>query len=180
MKKWLRRIRGAVGMGLTWAVAWFGAGVALLLVVGVGAADVPFPLGFGLLGFLAGVTFSGVLGIVEGRRRFDQMSLPRFAVWGGVGGLLLSGIFVLATGLGWEVLVLGPVFALSGAGCAAGSLALARTEEDRELLDASGDVAEVGLTEGETQELLGGRAIPSKEPDPVTHPPCPSGLEGGN
>jgi hypothetical protein len=23
MKKWLRRIRGAVGMGLTWAVAWF-------------------------------------------------------------------------------------------------------------------------------------------------------------
>jgi len=176
MKKWLRRIRGAVGMGLTWAVAWFGAGVALLLVVGVGAADVPFPLGFGLLGFLAGVTFSGVLGIVEGRRRFDQMSLPRFAVWGGVGGLLLSGIFVLATGLGGEVLVLGPVFALSGAGCAAGSLALAR----RELLNASGDVAEVGLTEGEAQELLGGRAIPSKEPDPVTHPPCPSGLEGGN
>ena len=131
MKKWLRRIRGAVGMGLTWGVAWFGAGVALLLVVGVGAADVPFPLGFGLLGFLAGVTFSGVLGIVEGRRRFDQMSLPRFAVWGGVGGLLLSGTFVLATGLGWEVLVLGPVFALSGAGCAAGSLALARTAEDR-------------------------------------------------
>ena len=181
MKKWLRRIRGAVGMGLTWGVAWFGAGVALLLVVGVGAADVPFPLGFGLLGFLAGVTFSGVLGIVEGRRRFDQMSLPRFAVWGGVGGLLLSGIFVLATGLGGEMLVvLGPVFALSGAGCAAGSLALARTAEDRELLDASGDVAEVGLTEGEAQELLGGRAIPSKEPDPVTHPPCPSGLEGGN
>jgi hypothetical protein len=180
MKKWLRRIRGAVGMGLTWGVAWFGAGVALLLVVGVGAADVPFPLGFGLLGFLAGVTFSGVLGIVEGRRRFDQMSLPRFAVWGGVGGLLLSGAFVLATGPGGEVLLLGPVFALSGAGCAAGSLALARTEEDRELLDASGDVAEVGLTEGEAQELLGGRAIPSKEPDPVTHPPCPSGPEGRN
>ena len=180
MNKWLRRIRGAVGMGLTWGVAWFGAGVALLLVVGVGAADVPFPLGFGLLGFLAGVTFSGVLGIVEGRRRFDQMSLPRFAVWGGVGGLLLSGMFVWATGPGGELMVVGPVFALSGAGCAAGSLALARTEEDQELLDASGDVAEVGLTEGETQELLGGRAIPSKEPDPVTHPPCPSGLEGGN
>ena len=48
------------------------------------------------------------------------------------------------------------------------------------MLNVSGDVAEVGLTEGETQELLGGRAIPSKEPDPVTHPPCPSGLEGGN
>lgn len=136
MRKWLRRIRGAIGVGLTWAAAWFGAGLILLLVVGVGAADVPFPLFFALLGFLAGVTFSGVLGIVEGRRRFDQMSLPRFAAWGAIGGLLLSGIFAWAAGLGGEFLVLGPLFALSGAGCAAGSLALARRAKDRELLDA--------------------------------------------
>jgi hypothetical protein len=33
---------------------------------------------------------------------------------------------------------------------------LARMAEDRELLDASTDVAEVGLTEDETQKLLGG------------------------
>ncbi len=160
MKKWLRRIRGAIGMGLTWGIAWFGAGIVLLLVVGVGAADVPFPLGFGLFGFLAGATFSAVLGIAEGRRRFDQMSLPRFAAWGAVGGLLLSGIFVLVAALGGDttldILVLGPVFALSGAGSAAGSLALARMAEDRELLDANPDVAEAGLTEGETRELLGG------------------------
>jgi hypothetical protein len=144
-------------MGLIWAFAWFGAGMILLLIVGFGAADVPFPLGFGLLGFLAGVTFSGVLGIVEGRRRFDQMSLPRFAAWGGVGGLVLSGIFVPAAGLGGDaLLVLGPVFALSGAACGAGSLALARMAEDRELLDASADVGEVGLTEDEARELLGG------------------------
>jgi hypothetical protein len=38
-----------------------------------------------------------------------------------------------------------------------GSLALARMTEDRELFEASEDVAEVGLTEGEGQELLGGR-----------------------
>lgn len=157
MKKWLRRIRGALGMGLTWAAAWFVAGIALLLVVGVGAADVPFPLGFALLGFLAGITFSGVLGMVEGRRRFDQTSLPRFAVLGGVGGLLFSGVFVLVAALGADaLLVLGPVFALSGAGCAAGSLALARMAEDRELLDASADVDQAGLTEDEVRELLGG------------------------
>jgi hypothetical protein len=161
MKTWLRRIRGAIAMGLTWAIAWFGAGLILLLVVGFGAADVPFPLFFALLGFLAGVMFSGVLGIVERRRRFDQMSLPRFAVWGGIGGLLLSGIFVLAAALGGEglgeaLLVLGPVFALAGAGSAAGSLALARMAEDRELLDASADVGEAGLTEDEARELLGG------------------------
>src|SRR3970040_2876550 len=121
MRKWLGRIRAAIGIGLTWAIAWFGAGMILLLVVGFGAADVPFPLFFALLGFLAGVTFSGVLGIVEGRRRFDQMSLPRFAGWGAVGGLLLSGIFAWAAGLGGEFLVLGPVFAVAGAGSAAGA-----------------------------------------------------------
>jgi hypothetical protein len=157
MRKWLRRLRGAIGMGLTWALAWFSAGMVLLIIVGFGAADVPFPLGFGLLGFLAGVTFSGVLGIVEGRRRFDQMSLSRFAAWGALGGLLLSGIFVPVAGLGGgALLVLGPVFALSGSVCAAGSLALARRAEDRELLDAGADVDEAGLTEEETRELLGG------------------------
>jgi hypothetical protein len=155
MRKWLRRIRGAIGMGLTWAVAWFVAGLILLLVVGVGAADVPFPLFFALLGFLAGVTFSGVLGIVEGRRRFDQLSLPRFAGWGGVGGLLLSVVFAAALG-GDAFMVLGPIFALSGAGCAAGSLALARKADKRELLDADADVPEVRLARGEAQTQLGG------------------------
>jgi hypothetical protein len=143
-------------MGLTWATAWFAAGLILLLVVGTGAADVPFPLFFALLGFLAGVTFAGILGIVEGRRRFDQMSLPRFAVWGGVAGLLLSGILALATGLGGELLVLAPIFALSGAGCAAGSLALARMAEDRASLHAGADVSKPGPAEEEARELFGG------------------------
>ena len=134
MKKWPRRVRGMIGMGLIWAMVWCGAGLIMLLgifLVGAPGADVPFPLGFGLLGFCAGVTFSGILGVIEGRRRFDQMSLPRFGVLGGVGGLLLAGVFVLVTDLGWGVLVvLGPVFGLSGAGCATGSLALARMAED--------------------------------------------------
>lgn len=160
MSKWRRRIRGAIGMGLTWGFAWFGAGVILLLLVGFGAADVPFPLGFGLLGFLAGATFSGILGVVEGRRRFDQMSLPRFAGWGAVGGLLLSVIFVLAVAsfgdTTLEILGLAPVFALAGAGSAAGSLALARMAEDRESLEPSEDAADAGLSSGRERELLGG------------------------
>ncbi len=45
---------------------------------------------------------------------------------------------------------------LLGAGSAAGSLALARKADDRELLDAGADVAEVGLTKEEKRELLGG------------------------
>jgi len=140
MEKWKRRVRGALGMGLAWAVAWFAAGMALLLVVGPGAADVPFPLGFGMLGFFAGVAFSGVLGLVEGRRTFDQMSLPRFAVWGAVGGALFSSIFVLAAGLGGAALLgLGVVFGGAGAACATGSLALARAADESDALSGGAE-----------------------------------------
>jgi hypothetical protein len=151
MKRWLRRLRAAIGIGLTWAAAWFGAGLVLLLIVGVGAADVPFPLFFGLLGFLAGVTFSGVLGVVERRRTLDQMSLPRFAAWGAVGGLLLAVLFVLAAGLGEGILVLGPVFALSSAACAAGSLALARRAGEPSSLGSGSDVSR-GRIGGEARD----------------------------
>ena len=165
LEKWLRRIRGAFGMGLTWGAVWFGAGMTILLgsllATGSTGADVPYPVGFGALGFVAGVTFSGVLGFVEGSRRFDQMSLPRFTGWGAVGGILFSAVFVSAMTLAegpaflWNLVVLGPVFGVAGAGCAAGSLALARRAEDGELLETGEDVAEVGLSEREARELLG-------------------------
>ncbi len=166
MRKWSRRIRGAIGTGLTCAAAWFGAGVlmllGMLLTTGSTGADVPYPLGFGAFGFVAGVTFSGILALVEGRRRFDQMSLPRFAAWGGAGGFILSAMFVSVVALVEQpsflsnLIVLGPVFAVAGAGCAAGSLALARGPGNRELLEARMDVAEAGLSEGEARELSGG------------------------
>jgi hypothetical protein len=146
--KWLKRVRAAVGIGLTWAVAWFAAGMALLLVVGFGAADVPFPLFFGLLGFLAGATFSGLLGIFARRRRFDQLSLPRFAGWGALGGVLLAGVVNLVAGPGGELLVVIPVFALAGAISAAGTLALARRAERRAFLDAGATPTASRLSEG--------------------------------
>jgi hypothetical protein len=151
-------------MGLTWALAWFGAGMVLLLIIGPDAADVPFPLGFGLIGFFAGTVFSGVVAVIEGRRRFDQMSLPRFAGWGAVGGLLLSVGFVALVALFAEGAVflrnltfLAPIFAAAGAGSAAGSLALARRASEPALLDAGADMTEIERSGGETQDLLGGR-----------------------
>lgn len=104
MKKWLRRIRGAVGMGLTWAAGWALVGVLIELIIEilpglpmgslvdgwVGALAVP--------GFLDGLVFSAVLWIAEGRRRFDELSLPRFGAWGAVDGLLL-GMLAVAAGV---------------------------------------------------------------------------------
>ena len=45
---------------------------------------------------------------------------------------------------------------LLAAGCAAGSLALARRADDKELLGHGADVADIELTEAEKRELLAG------------------------
>src|SRR5665213_3213281 len=98
MKKWGRRIRGAIGMGIAWGAVGFVAGGLLARVPGF-YSDLPFPLLFAPLGFFAGVMFSGVLVLIEGRGGFDRMSLPRFAIWGAASGLLLSGIFVVGAAM---------------------------------------------------------------------------------
>jgi len=154
MGKWLRRIRGAIGMGFTWGAAWSGAGFVLAVVTGF-KADAPFPLIFGVLGFTAGVIFSVFIALTEGRRRFDQMSLPRFAAWGATGGIVLSAIFAKAASLDWgDVLLIAPTFAVACAVCASGSLAVARRVARAELPAIRGDIAEVELTELEKRRLL--------------------------
>src|SRR5436853_234966 len=98
MKKWGRRIRGAIGMGLAWAAAGVGAGTLLARVPGF-SSDLPFALLFAPLGFFVGIIFSAILVVIEGRRGFDRMSLSRFAAWGAASGLLLTGIFVAGAAL---------------------------------------------------------------------------------
>jgi len=154
MHKWLRRLRGAIGTGFTWAAAWSVAGMVLAAATRF-QADAPFPIIFGVLGFTAGVIFSAVLALTEGRRRFDEMSLRRFAGWGAVGGLLLSAIFSKAASLELrDVLAIAPTFALASALCASGSLALARRAERRQLADAGENISTGELTEREKRKLL--------------------------
>jgi hypothetical protein len=133
-------------MGFTWGAAWFAAGSVPRWVFGV-STDVPIPLVFGALGILAGITFSGLLVLTEGRRRLDQMSLPRFAGWGAMGGLLLSAVFV-RTAVGWgEVLAIPTTLALACAVSASASLAGARRAGTRELPDSRGNTARAELTD---------------------------------
>lgn len=152
MKSWMKRVRGAVGMGLTWAAAWAVAG----LLIGVSSIllpwlpwesffevfDAPLPA-LAVPGFVGGAIFSIVLGIAGRRRRFNELSLPRFAAWGAVGGLLLI-LFpfaLVAVGLAsregsalgaWQIIsVIGGPFILLSALSAAGSLMMARRAENR-------------------------------------------------
>lgn len=153
-----RKMKAAMTIGTAWGLAWFGTGAAMWLA---GArADVPFPVGFGIMGFLTGTVFSGVLMVAErgGKRR---LSLPRFAGWGALGGLVFSTIFggtiYLVEGVLAPLAVTAVVFPLAGAVCASGTLALARVAERRELLDSGDDVAieAIGLSEEEERQLLG-------------------------
>ena len=143
MRKWLRRARGVVGTGFTWAVAWGLAGTVPRWVLGFNP-DAPFPIIFGVLGFFAGATFAVLLALTargDGRRRFDQLSIARFAGWGAMAGLLLAALFARAAALDWgDLIAVAPTFAAACAACASASLALARRAERRELLEAE-DVA---------------------------------------
>lgn len=181
MGKWMRRIRGAFGMGVAWGLAWFAAGMVLLLVVGPDAADVPFPLGFGLLGFLAGALFSVILGLVERGRGFHQLSLPRFAGWGAAGGLLFSVLFVVTvtlTGAGAlldDLVYLGPLFAAAGAASAGGALALARRADDR---PSRSDGLTLPNHDGAGRQVVRGPAVRMEDrDDEIEHHEQPHGGE---
>ena len=154
MTQWARRIRGALGMGLIWAVVWGIVGVLLGLVVDPdGSLDEMWVMVGGLPGLLGGVVFSAVLGMAARRRRLDELSLPGVARWGTAAGLLVGVLPFLIGDAGsasprWLPAVVVGTITLLGALSAAGSLALARTAERRSRPRAGVDPRDVGLAAG--------------------------------
>jgi hypothetical protein len=184
MKNWMRRIRGAIGMGLTWAAGWafFGVllGVTSRLLPGLPwdsffeVFDAPLPA-LAVPGFFGGVIFSIVLGIVAHDRKFNELSIPRFAVWGAVGGLLLSLLPAAMVGVGlaslgreglglWELtaVIAPPLIALSALS-ASGSLALARMTEGKV---SAGKAEDIALSQTASRELAEGSELSSRD---LTH-----------
>jgi hypothetical protein len=166
LKKWLRRLRGAFGMGVTWAVGWAGflsvATILVDLIVGYPwtptIANLLANAGlFAAMGFLGGSAFSVVLGIAGRRKAFDKMSVPGFLAWGTAGGVMLGLLMSFTSG---PVTVPGLlsttiVTAILGAGSAAGSLVLARGAKERELLEP-GTPGDLIKAEEEVEKLLRG------------------------
>ena len=143
MKGLLRRLRGIIGTGLTWAVGWAGLWGAVLLVgAGLGrfqwldfGSFVTAELGVAVIGFIAGSGFGVLLSILERHKKLENLSFRRIALWGGIGGLALAAIF----GLGLPNLALTIVLTLAGIGSAAGSVALAKRASDTKLIEGEED-----------------------------------------
>jgi len=129
MRGFLKRIRGVIGTGLTWAVGWAALwGLVLLTMAGLGRlegfdlwATLRAELLVGGAGFIAGAAFGAVLSVLERHKRLEDLSAWRIALWGGLGGLVFLAV------LGPQYLVEVIVVWLLGVGSATGSLALART-----------------------------------------------------
>ena len=143
MKKWLKRLRAALGLGFIWALGWglVGGFVMEAFVDPHGRIADMWPQGLAMTGFLGGLIFSVVLWMTEGRRRFDELSLPRVGLWGAIAGALMILVGVsIGLQLPVALMLLAPVTLLSAAS-ATGSLALARRASDRQLLGIGNDTA---------------------------------------
>lgn len=129
MRRWLRRLRGAVGMGLTWAAAWFGVGLAVG-VVGFQAGAAAFGSGLAWLAYNSLVSAGVVAGVQVGLFMMVMSGTPNFLYYFGIQGLM-------------------------GAGSATGTLMLARKADGPDHLSDGLAVDEVGLTAEEKRQLLG-------------------------
>lgn len=126
MTSWIRWIRAALGMGLTWAVGWglVGGMIEALSNIAPGlqwpyVIDM-WPQTLAIPGFFCGAAFSVALRLAAGRRReFGEVSIPRFAALGALAG----GTLGLITGAPIVILT---ALTLMSAASAAGTLAIAR------------------------------------------------------
>ena len=114
--------------GAGWAVV--GGGLMEVFIDPHGTILDMWPQVLAVVGFLGGVIFSAMLGIVGGHRSFDEFSFREFAALGAVAGLL-QGVFAIAI-VGAPALFVG-VTTLGSAVAAAGSLAVARMAGTRRL-----------------------------------------------
>jgi hypothetical protein len=93
----LRKLRGAIGTALTWAVVWALGGFALFTTIfmlssgltAFWAGAIPVTIMAGISGFIGGTMFSLVLGTIHRRRRLEELSPLRMGLWGGLAGLIV-------------------------------------------------------------------------------------------
>ncbi|MES3035960.1 MAG: hypothetical protein V4813_18295 [Gemmatimonadota bacterium] len=181
MTRFLHRLRGTIGTGLTWALGWAVGG----LLIGVTSLvtpwlpwdaffavfDAPLPA-LAVPGFVGGVIFASVLGVAARHRRLADLSLLQFAAWGALGGLLLACVPAASAAVGFltvgdsepgigklTAMIAGPLMLLSSLSASL-SLLLARRAERRDAARVrDGDVD--GVVGAAVRELRDGASWPA-------------------
>lgn len=145
MTEFVRRLRGAIGTAMTWAIGWAilafaGASTAYLFTgdrVHFWGTVFPLSLLAGLSGLIGGMVFSLALGVAYRHRRLGDLSALRMAVWG-AGAAVLVPLGVLGAGMVAQVpmesgVVLAAILGLGalGGATAGGTIKLAQLADRR-------------------------------------------------
>jgi hypothetical protein len=93
----LRKLRGMLGMGITWAVGWtivmfmIGTIIGIVDPDSIDPGEEPWRMAgiIALAGFLSGAAFAAIFASAEHRRRIRELSVLRSACWGALGGAAL-------------------------------------------------------------------------------------------
>lgn len=131
MTKSLRRIGGAVGMGVAWALVW--APIAVLIGTTIidpdNSMDEMWPAIGAYPAFLCALVFSAIVALAERSRRLNEVPLVRAGAWGAVAGVVV-GVFPFFIGEPtsrlplWEfaLAVMGSIALMSGVSAVASAL----------------------------------------------------------
>ena len=91
MKKWMSGIRGSILMIVLWVIGWgLGFGGIMELVDPEGKIQDVWPTLLAIPGFIGGAIFSVLLAIAERGHSFDEIPLVKFALWGGLAGIMIG------------------------------------------------------------------------------------------
>ena len=101
MNRLVRRLRGLLGVGLTWGALWSAIGAGIGLMLGVLSPEVwdltnpilKWTIGMGLYGTVSGVGFGTLLSLREGRRTIFDLSLRQTAILGVLGSAAVPLLF---------------------------------------------------------------------------------------
>lgn len=130
MPHWLKRIRSALVMGVVWGgfCAIVGGGIMEGFIDPRGEIVDMWPQVLGIVGFMGGVIFSGVISLLAGRRGLDEFSFRGFAGLGALTGVLQGLLAMLVVGA--PLLFLG-VTTASSALLAVGTLGITKVAAER-------------------------------------------------
>lgn len=129
----LRKLRGMLGVGLTWAVGWAMIMFIMATVIGIvdpdqlDAGEEPWRLAgmVGTVGLISGSVFALIFSSAERRKAIRELSVLRAAVWGALGGAVLPLLTTMNDSVLFNTVPLGAIFAAS-------TVAIARRAARRE------------------------------------------------